>query len=343
MNSTAAANTSSDNATVSSRIVPSAAEGIALCTAFILSFVFIVVGNLLTIVLFAVNKRLRKKSLFLVINMAFVDLMLGTLSLPIYIYSVERRFQLWKGGWSMSLKIFYTMVDTFFSQASLISAAFISGERFYAIYWPFKHRTLSMRAYRIVIVTLWTLTLLIATSWSTSYYHISYKRAVFVWTPYVLILIFIICGCNNCIWRKFRHESIASQQPNRDLLNKRLTKTLMLVAILASLSWLPLVTFNCLIYVFDVQIPWKFYDLVNIINYSNSFANPVLYALRIPEFREAWALCFLRKPAAPNIEKTLSRNEEALVLKPVGELRTSRTETNHLQLAFEQEVLDTKL
>ena len=343
MNSTEAANNSSDNATASSRIVPSTAEGIALCTAFILTFVAIVVGNLLIIVLFAVNKRLRKRSLFLVINMAFADLMLGTVSLPIYIYDVGTHFLLWKGGWPMSLSIFYTIVDTFFSQASLISAAFISGERLYAIYWPFKHRTLSMRAYRIVIVTLWALTLLIATSWSTSYYHISYKRAVFVWTPYVLILMFIICGCNICIWRKFRHGSIASQQPNRDLLNKRLTKTLMLVAILASLSWLPLVTFNCLIYVFDVQIPRKFYDLVNIINYSNSFANPVLYALRIPEFREAWALCFLRKPAAPNIEENISRDKETLVLKPETEFRTSRTETSHLHVPFEQEVLDTKL
>ena len=343
MNSTPAATTSSENATGSSRIVFFKAEGIAFSIAFIFSFLAIVIGNLLVIVLFAVNRRLRKRSLFLVINMAFADLMLGTVSLPIYIYSVGRRFQLWKGGWSMSLKIFYTMVDTFFSQASLISAAFISGERFYAIYWPFKHRTLSMRAYRIIVVILWALTLLIATSWSTSYYLISYKRAVFVWTPYVLILIFIICGCNNCIWRKFRHESIASQQPNRDLLNKRLTKTLMLVAILASLSWLPLVTFNCLIYVFDVQIPRKFYDLVNIINYSNSFANPVLYALRIPEFREAWALCFLRKPAAPNIGKNISRNKRTLVLKPETDLRTPQTETSHLQLAFEQEVLDTKL
>ena len=258
MNSIAAANTSSNSVTDSSRIVPSTAEGIALCTAFILSFVFIFVGNLLTIVLFAANKRLRKRSLFLVINMAFADLMLGILSLPIYIYVVGTSFQLWKDGSSMSLLIFYKIVDMFFSQASLISAAFISGERLYAIYWPFKHRTLSMRAYRISIVILWTVTFLIATIWSTSHFLISMKLTVFVGTSHVLILIFIICGCNICIWRKFRHGSIASQQPNKELLNKRLTKTLMLVAILASLSWLPLITFNCLIFVYDVQIPRKF-------------------------------------------------------------------------------------
>ena len=330
-NTTVAAKTSSENATISSS-VPSKAEGVALCAAFILSCVLIVVGNLLTLVLFAVNRSLRKRSLFLVIIMAFADLMLGILSLPIYIYIVGKSFQLWNGGWSMSLSILYQIVDIFFSQASLISAAFISGERFYAIYWPFKHRTLSMRAYRIIIFTVWVLTLLISALWNTSFFLISYKRAVYLWTPYVLFLTFIICGCNIGIWRKFRQRTIASQQQNRDSLNKRLTKTLMIVAFLVWLSWLPLVIFNCLIIVYDVQIPRKYYYIVSLINYSNSFANPVVYALRIPEFREAFALCCLKRPAAPNIEITTAK-----------ELRTLRAETSDLQLAFQREVMDTKL
>jgi len=144
---TEAATNNSENATGSSRIVPSKAEGIAMCTAFVLVFVFVVAGNLLTIVLFVVNRNLRKKSLLLVLNMAFADLMLGILSIPLNTYDVGSGFGLWKGGWPMSLTIFYAIVDIFFLQASFISAAFISGERFYAIYWPFKHRTLSMRAY----------------------------------------------------------------------------------------------------------------------------------------------------------------------------------------------------
>ena len=43
-------------------------EGIAWCIAFMLEAVYIVLGNFLTLVLFAVNKRIRKSSLFLVIN-----------------------------------------------------------------------------------------------------------------------------------------------------------------------------------------------------------------------------------------------------------------------------------
>ena len=48
--------------------LPSKFEGIAWCIAFLLEAVYIVLGNFLTLVLFAVNKRIRKRSLFLVIN-----------------------------------------------------------------------------------------------------------------------------------------------------------------------------------------------------------------------------------------------------------------------------------
>ena len=63
--------------------LPSKVEGIALCSTFIIEAVLIVVGNLLTIVLFLLNQRLRKKSLFLVINMAVADLILGAAVLSI--------------------------------------------------------------------------------------------------------------------------------------------------------------------------------------------------------------------------------------------------------------------
>ena len=78
-----------------SMIVRSKAEGIALCSAFILECVFIVVGNLFAIILFATNKELRKENLLLAINMAFADLMLGTMSLPIYTHAVGAFYKLW--------------------------------------------------------------------------------------------------------------------------------------------------------------------------------------------------------------------------------------------------------
>ena len=70
-------------------------EGIALCSALTLTFILVVVGNLLTIIIFAKNKNIRKKYLFLVVNMAFADLFLGAFSLPVYIYDVSYGFRLW--------------------------------------------------------------------------------------------------------------------------------------------------------------------------------------------------------------------------------------------------------
>ncbi len=343
MNNTSVANTSAKNATDSSMIIPSKAEGIALCSAFILASVFISIGNLLTIVLFAVNKTLRKKSLFLVINMAFADLMLGAVTLPIYIYDVGASYQLWTGGWTIFLSIFYMSVDTVFSQASLISAAFISGERFYAIYWPFKHNTLSMRAYRIVIFVVWTLALLIAAVWTALGRFISLKHPVYAWMPYTLILIFTVCGCNIGIWRKFQHGSVASQQHNRALQNKRLTKTLLFVSVLALLSWLPLVIMNFLIFVYHIQIPWRFYLLVNVVNYSNSVVNPIVYALRIPEFKQALALCCLGREATMNGEGGERRNNAAAAVTPATQLRILRTDPSHIKPLFGQQNMDTKL
>ena len=211
----AAANNSSENATGPSRILPSNPEGIAFCTAFILVSVFIVVGNVLVIVLFAVNRSLRKRGLYLVINMAFADLMIGTVALPMYIYNVGEDFQLWAGGRMMVWYTLYIFFDAFFTLASSLTAAFIAGERLYATYRPLKHRTLSTRTYRIIIVMVWTLALLVAAIWITFYLFISTKDFMYLLKLYALLLIFIICGCHIAIWRKFRPGRAAPQQENR--------------------------------------------------------------------------------------------------------------------------------
>ena len=60
----------------------SKAQVIAWCFAFSSETVLAVVGRLLTIAIFAFNKKLRtKKSLYLVVNMAFADLSFAGLCL----------------------------------------------------------------------------------------------------------------------------------------------------------------------------------------------------------------------------------------------------------------------
>ena len=83
--------------------------------------------------------------------MAFADLLSGAVSLPILIYTIGAGFMLWKARLDVTFYDYQIFGQTVVLQASLISAAFITCERFYAVYWPLKHRILSMGAYHTAI------------------------------------------------------------------------------------------------------------------------------------------------------------------------------------------------
>ena len=293
MNNTSSANVSIDVKIGLSLKALSRPEGIAWCTVFALVSFFIAVGNLLTIVLFAANKRVRKKSLYLVINMALADLLLGAFALPIYIYiliSNSYQFSLTNVNWTLAYV--YVLSYGISIWVSLTSAVFISCERLYAVYWPFKHRMLTMRTYHVVLFILSTICLLKV---AAPFYLRSYKYFIsYVRLSYGVIATSIICGSNIAIWRKFRCRNVTSQQKKRDEKNVRLTKTLMFASILNLLCWVPFIT------VFgarneSVSVPMRWIVIASVLNSCNALINPVMYALRIPEFRQALALSCVTK------------------------------------------------
>ena len=214
-------------------------EGIAWCISLSFLSIFTFVGNLLIIILFSVNKRVRKKSLYFVISMASADLMLGTLGLPLYV-----KFFISTDYYRLSTpKMNWTLVYVSRSSyklslfVSLTSAALISFERFYAIHFPFKHRTKTTKGYNTVIFIIWTHSLL----WEIGSAFQSFESfARYISTSFGAVFTVIICGSNFAIWRKFKHESVASKHKNREAQNMRLTKTLMFASILTLLCWLPL-------------------------------------------------------------------------------------------------------
>ena len=313
-------------------------KGIAWCGAFVVATLLVVLGNLLTIGLFAANKSLRRKSLFLVINMAFADLMLGTLSMPGYIFFIGGKyFQLWTGRMSSSLDYAHDFVDAVFMHASLISLAMISCERLYAIASPYRYKqTESMKTYCVIISMSWLLTILVIG------FEIGLGRLTspvyedYAWISFGLIVTFVICGCNISIWRHFQNGEHTLRAQNRAARNSRLTKTLMLVSVLALLSWLPLIITDALEVVFGVEIPAdNFYFTVTLLNYSNSFLNPVVYGLRIPEFRQALASCCFKRKLAVNIKNTERRCNQFSIFSSNTRLRTLATSYSHRRTSLE--------
>ena len=295
--STSANNTSASYTPYS---VPSRVEGITVSVFFLLEAFLIVAGNFVTIGLFAKEKKLRKKSLLLIVNMAFADLVSGAVCLPLYFcLFIGPMYRRWKSDLTSykTLRIGWNVVDTTFSQASLISAVCIACERFYAIFRPLKHRTLSLKAYFIVIVIIWTLAMLVSAVCNTANYLISNIAATYACMSFPLLSLFIVCLCNIGIYRTFHKRKVSPQQGNRASQTQHLTVTLLLVSTVSLLSWLPLVTANYIFYVKNIIISKRglIYNIINILNYSNCFVNSVIYSLRIPEYRQSFVLCFTRR------------------------------------------------
>ena len=298
------------------------AQVIAWSCAFALEAVVIFLGNLLTIVLFTFNKKPRnKKSLYLVMNMAFADLVWGGASLPSFVYLVTAtRSRLYFTEFPTFLQIIFTVS----SMASFTTAALISAERFYAVFWPLKHRTLSTREYKLVILMAWTLAILCSTVYILLF-RLS-LRAVFAFaTLYGLLLIVTICGLNIVIWRKIQQKSVPCYQ-KRQMQIQRLTKALSLVSVGTLSSWIPAIIFYLLRF-FGQNTSLNILLAIYFIHFSSSFINPMMYALRIPEFRQGLHLFCFRSQENSNT----GRNNMA-------------ADRNNLQLTFKQEVLeDTKL
>ena len=231
---------------------PSTAEEIVVCSALLFETLFIVTGNLVTIVFFALEKELRKrKSLFLVINMAFADVMLGAVSVSFFVH-LKVGFQLWSTprGVGVVLDFLHPHFDTIFLQASLISAVFLSCERFYAVYRPLKHGPLSTRACAIVISAIWTLAIV-----ASEMYFILANLILVIAAYYVSVIIFSIFFIHDMsVTLVFgenhgKMRTISSHQQNTTAQNQRLTRRLLFVAAAAVLTWPMASLCNCRVFI----------------------------------------------------------------------------------------------
>lgn len=271
-------------------------DGVIWCTALALVSLFVVIGNVLSLGIFALNKKLRKKSFLLVINMAFADLMLGALALPLYIYHVGKDFKLWTADGNDSLEMLYRVVDTVCAQASIITATFIAVERFFATGWPLKHRLLARRrTYYFSIALVWFSSAAISTT-VIHFSLISFSICIYIWVSYACTLTLVIACCYIGIRKNYKTgRKLLCRSPN-----ERPTKTLLIVTFVVLLLWLPMITVNAL----SLYIPINHNILlfVNLINFSNSLANPILYSLRISEFRKA-LFSTARKMPKPSLSR----------------------------------------
>ena len=110
---------------------------IAFVVVFCILALMIVFGNSLVIGAFQVNPRLRTASNMLLISLATADILIGTISVPLYVYvSVTNDYQ---------LLTVHMIFDIICGVSSVLNLTAISLERCYALIYPIKHRNISKR------------------------------------------------------------------------------------------------------------------------------------------------------------------------------------------------------
>ena len=254
----------------------------------------IVFLNIITIIVFVKQRQLQRRSTYLIIHLAIVDLLFGAVSGPVIISDLLGHYcDLWK----YNTKIF--PLANLFPMTSLVNLAVISLERLHATFCPFKHHFIKKRVYGVIIGAIW----LITSSRETVQVVIFEKGSgnsplTVAFAPFVYwsASLFVICISYISICIKVR-RSPNPQRHGATNRERKLTTTLLWVTLASLLTWLPFIIFSSatsnglnLKSFFHVRM-----TLAALVG-SNSLLNPIIYAVRMPDFRAGICRIFRRAP-----------------------------------------------
>ena len=275
-------------------MVLSSLQCITLVVLFMTECVLILTFNFITIILFVRSRDLRNRSMCLVLSLAIADTLVGGVSASITITGLGQYCDIWKQGvhYNVSHRIWYL-----FPIASLTNLAAISLERLHATFRPLAHIVVTKRVYGTVTAISWITAALVAASLAFVQRR---EHFYYVWNSYNVICLFVICVSYASIAVKMfcgthpQHHGAVSRE-------RKLTKTLFLVTVTSFVIWLPYTISTFLYYATDVFASQAHsrnlflnYMLIFVF-FANSLVNPILYAIRMLEFRRVLLLLFCRR------------------------------------------------
>ena len=257
----------------------------------------IVTVNLLSIVLFVKNRSLRTRAMYLVINLTVADMFVGGFSNFSLFYLLTYICDIVKMNLSPELLTIISFFYFWFPLTALTNLAVISLDRMHATIRPLRHRLIKNWVSGVTIAGVWVL----ATMFSTAIlilniYGKEWSYHFYVWQSYCCLCLFVICVSYSCIAVKFL---CAAHPPHHGAANRqrKLTVTLFIMTIVSLLMWLPYAVatflyFQSSLKLLSLQESFRLEYSLKILYFMNSLVNPIIYTLRMPEFRKALLLLF---------------------------------------------------
>lgn len=274
------------------RIFITEKENRAWCIVYGFESAAIILGNVLVIAAFAATKSLHKKTYLLLISLAVADLLVGAVAVPMFIHVIGGSVTRW---WVLDDHVTHTQtaIEIFCSYASIFFLVAIALERLYAALSPLNHGDLKAGAYYIVISSIWALALLLGILSFLREDHVDAvdEGGVFWFIMVLLALSMIIVVVAYAIIAVILLRS----RDKSDDFEKRMAVTLLILTVIFIVTWLPFKVVNYIFHINsqttlscaenDFACLYHAIYATKLLHYFNSIVNPIVYALRVKDFR----------------------------------------------------------
>ena len=262
-------------------------------TEFLLMFII----NAFTLIILARTLQLRKRSTYLIINLTVADLLIAAVSGPETILFFIRNKIPNKG-----FGVLYSVISDMCWIASLGNLVLISLERLHATLYPFRHYCLvGKRIYYKIIIFSWLGALTPACVPHIIRMNDSALADGYPWIIYIFLTLTVLTTSNVIIISKFIRRPHVQQLGSVMAAERKLSVTLFIVSAASILTLLPYVIIICISIISDRYLWIKFTPtkITSAFYHLNSILNPVIYAIRLPEFRRAMKELFCKNTSYP--------------------------------------------
>ena len=213
---------------------PSPMFGSTWLTVFVVELAVISIINGFTILTFARNRHLRKRTTYLIISLTIADLFVGTVSVPLHIYNsmtIERGSGF---GWGKFILLFWGAV---FLTCSLLHLALLSLERLHAILFPFRHCLMLDWVYFKAVACIWFIAVIPASA-GAALYLIAPKASRYVWASPIVVVLFTVIVSYAIIALNVKRKA-PPYSSGAVSSERKLTVTILVVIVLSTVTFSP--------------------------------------------------------------------------------------------------------
>ena len=260
-------------------------------------FIMVFIINTFTLAVFARSRHLRRRNTYLIMNLTVADLLIAAVSGPETILFFKRNTRPKKG-----FGVLYSIISDMCWIASLGNLVLISLERLHATLYPFRHCLVGKSIYYRIIIFSW----LGALSLACVLHIIRTNNPVltdrYPWIIYVVLTLAVLTTSYVIILSKFITKPHVQQLGSVISAERKLSATLFIVSAASILTLLPWVIITCISISSDRYLWIKFTHARKIAStfyVLNSLLNPVIYAIRLTEFRRASKELFCKSNSYP--------------------------------------------